>query len=130
MPERIKPKPRPINPRLWEAAAKEFERLKGYFYVESRSPWASCLVIAPKATKPFIRFCGDYSGINKWIPTGHYNIPIVKHELDKIAGHAVFADIDLTNAFHQVPLHKDTMARLSVQTPWGQYEPRFDLSLC
>ena len=125
MPSRIKPKPRPINPRLWEAASKEFERLKGYFYEPSRSPWASCLVIAPKATKPFIRFCGDYSGINKWIPTGHFAIPIIRHELDRIAGYSIFADIDLTNAFHQVPLHADTKQRLSIQTPWGQYQPKF-----
>ena len=125
MPARIKPKPRPINPRLWECAVKEFERLKGYFYEPSRSPWASCLVIAPKATKPFIRFCGDYSGLNRWIPTGHFNIPVIKHELDRIAGHTVFADVDLTNAFHQVPLHNETRERLSIQTPWGQYQPKF-----
>ena len=51
---------RPINPRLYEHAKKEFERLTAYMYRHSTSPWASPLVIAPKATKPFIRFCGDY----------------------------------------------------------------------
>lgn len=124
-PERMKPKARPVNPRLWEAAEKEFNRLKGYFYEPSRSPWASCLVIAPKATKPFIRFCGDYSSLNNFIPTGHYNIPTIRHELDKIIGYSIYLDIDLTNAFHQIPLHPDLAARLSIQTPWGQYQPRF-----
>ena len=52
---------RPINPRLFENTKKEFERLLKYFYVPSKSPWASPLVIAPKATAPFIRFCGDYT---------------------------------------------------------------------
>ena len=125
LPDRLKPKARPINPRLWECAEKEFNRLKTYFYEPSRSPHASCLVVAPKATKPFIRFCGDYGVINKYLPTGHYNIPIIRHELDRIIGHKVYIDIDLTNAFHQIPLHPDTKAKLSVQTPWGQYQPKF-----
>ena len=125
LPVRLKPKARPINPRLWECAEKEFNRLKTYFYEPSRSPHASCLVVAPKATKPFIRFCGDYGIINKYLPTGHYNIPVIRHELDRIIGHKVYIDIDLTNAFHQIPLHPDTKAKLSIQTPWGQYQPKF-----
>ena len=67
LPDRIKPKARPINPKLWEASEKEFRRLCGYFYRKSRSPWASCLVVAPKATPPYIRFCGDYVKINDHI---------------------------------------------------------------
>ena len=38
LPDRMKPKPRPINPKLWEVSQKEFNRLCGYFYSESRSP--------------------------------------------------------------------------------------------
>jgi hypothetical protein len=34
-------------------------------------------------------------------------------------------DIDLTNAFHQIVLHPETAEKLSVQTPWGQFQPRF-----
>ena len=124
-PKVIKPPTRPINPRLWDVAVKEFDRLCGYFYEKSRSPRASALVIAPKATKPFIRFCGDYSPINKYIPTGHFAIPIIRHELDKIIGYKLFLDIDLTNAFHQIPLHPETSANLSIQTPWGQFQPKF-----
>jgi hypothetical protein len=60
LPLSIKPKARPVNPKLFSHAQLEFERLSKYFYVPSTSPIASCLVIAPKATKPFIRFCGDY----------------------------------------------------------------------
>jgi hypothetical protein len=125
LPERLKPKARPVNPRLYEDAEKEFKRLCGYFYVPSRSPWASCLVIAPKATKPFIRFCGDYVTINKHTPSPHYTVPNVRHELDRIIGYKIFLDIDLTNAFHQIVLHPDTAEKLSVQTPWGQFQPRF-----
>ena len=58
---------RPVNPRLYEHATKEFDRLTGYMYRHSTSPWASPLVIAPKATKPFIRFCGDYRWLNAYV---------------------------------------------------------------
>jgi hypothetical protein len=125
LPSRMKPKARPINPKLWECSEKEFRRLCGYFYKASRSPWASCLVVAPKATPPYIRFCGDYVAINKHMEVGNYTIPNVKHELAKIINFPMYLDIDLTNAFHQILLHEETSARLSIQTPWGQYEPKF-----
>lgn len=125
LPGSMKPKARPINPKLWEASEKEFTRLCGYFYGASRSPWASCLVVAPKATPPYIRFCGDYVQINKHMETGHYTIPNVKHELGKIIKYPIYLDIDLTNAFHQIPLDEDTASKLSIQTPWGQYQPKF-----
>jgi hypothetical protein len=114
MPGRIKPKARHINPKMWEDAEKEFTRMRGYFYEETRSPWASCLVIAPKATPPFIRICGYYVGINKYIST-------VRYEINKIVNYPFYLDIDLTNAFHQIPLTLATSERLSVQTPWGQF---------
>ena len=95
-------------------------------YVPSDSPIASCLVVAPKATKPFIRFCGDYSTlVNKFIVTGHYPIPKVFHQIQRICKHRVFLDFDLANSFHQFRLAPLTRSRLSVTTPWGQFEPVF-----
>jgi len=58
---------RPINPRLYEHAKKEFDRLTVYMYRHSTSPWVSPLVIAPKATKPFIRFSGDYRWLKFYV---------------------------------------------------------------
>jgi len=125
MPATMKPKPRSINPKLYDNAFKEFQRLLGYFYAPSSSPIASCLVIAPKATPPFIRFCGDYTGINKFIMIGHYPIPHVQRSLEKITKFKIFLDFDLVNAFHQIRLALETSMLLSVQTPWGQVHPLF-----
>jgi hypothetical protein len=125
LPERVKPKARPINPKIYETAKTEMERLMGYFYRKSRSPIASPLVFAPKSTKPFIRTCGDYVLVNKYIETGHYYIPNVQHELNKIIAFKIFIDVDMANAFHQILLAQLTSERLSVQTPWGQFEPKF-----
>ena len=42
-----------------------------------------------------------------------------------IYDYKVYAEIDLTNAFHQMRLGDKTSATLSIQTPWGQVEPMF-----
>ncbi|MDO8094970.1 MAG: RNase H-like domain-containing protein [Candidatus Brocadiales bacterium] len=124
-PPRRKPPTRQVNPKLLETAKLEFERLKKYMYEESSSEVVSPLVIAPKATKPFVRFCGGYTWVNKFIEVGHYPIPHVMRSLEKIANFKYFIDLDLCNAFHQFKLGEVSSERLSIQTPWGCVKPRF-----
>ena len=125
LPLSLRPKARPVNPSLYDNAEKEFKRLQTYFYVPSDSSIASCLVIAPKSTAPFIRLCGDYVTINKYINTGHYYIPNVQHALTKASGFSIFIDLDWTNSFHQIPISIATSNKLSIQTPWGLVRPIF-----
>ena len=125
LPDRMKPKARPVRAVLYESAKKEFERLRQYFYVPSESPHASPLVIAPKATAPYIRFCGDYREINAYLDIPQQPIPIVVHELTKASGFKIYVDMDMTNSFHQIPLAPSSSDLLSVQTPWGLYKPSF-----
>ena len=99
--------------------------MRGYFYRPTTSSHASPLVTAPKATAPFVRFCGDYRWINEFIITGHYPIPNVQHSLNKAKGFKVFCDLDMTNSFHQISLDDETGDKLSIQTPWGQVAPMF-----
>jgi len=116
---------RPINPKLWDVARKEFDRLKGYNYTPSKSPWASPLVTASKATTPFIRFCGDYQWLNPHLVMPQAYIPRVQYEIEKAARFPLKADMDLTNAFHQVLMDELSRRLLAIQTPWGLYEPQF-----
>ena len=74
MPSLMKPRARPVNPKLFEHAHKAFLRLLTYMYVRCDGPVACPLVIAPKAAAPFIRFCGDYNPIKKFIP--HWHTPM------------------------------------------------------
>ena len=124
-PESHRIRSRPVNPKLYEHAQKEFDRLMKYMYMESVSPWASPLVIAPKATAPFIRFCGDYRWLNEMVVLPQAYIPHVQHEIEKAMGFTFFLDIDMTNSFHQMVLSAETSRRLAVQTPWGLVQPRF-----
>jgi hypothetical protein len=67
LPEFLKARTRPVREALYTDAHKEFERMKGYFYTKSYSSIACPLVVAPKATAPFIRLCGDYRPINQYL---------------------------------------------------------------
>ena len=124
-PNSHKVRARPINPRLYAHTEKEFQRLLEYLYQLSRSPWASALVVAAKATKPFMRFCGDYRWFNGYCILPQAYIPRVQYEIEKAMGFKIFLDIDMTNSFHQFPLTDKTSQYLAVQTPWGLVEPRF-----
>jgi hypothetical protein len=91
---------RPINPKLWDVARKEFDRLKGYNYTPSKSLWASPLVTASKATTPFIRFCGDYQWLNPHLVMPQAYIPRVQYEeLEHLAAGYSPSNVanDLTN---------------------------------
>ena len=125
LPEFLKAHTRPIRDMLYQHAKAEFDRMKTYFYVKSNSPIACPLVVAPKATPPFIRLCGDYRPINPFISIPQEPIPHVQQSLAKAAGWKVFVDLDMTNSFHQIPLDEASSNLLSVSTPWGLYRPLF-----
>ena len=125
MPKRIRPANRPIRPALMESAKREFDRLRKYMYVPSQSPICSPLVIAPKATELFVRPCGDYKYINQFSVHEQHFIPVVLDELHKAQAGKVFGDYDMKNAFHQIPLDKETSDMLSIITPWGVFGPSY-----
>ena len=125
MPSSMKPVSRPIASKLFDTARVELNRLLQYHLRPSKSPVASPIVVAPKATSPFIRICGDYIKVNKFVVCDHYPTPIVLHELNKIMGFKVFVDLDMVNAYHQFRLSEHTSQMLSMQTPFGQFEPVF-----
>jgi hypothetical protein len=125
LPDHMYRKARPLRPDMYGHAKIEFGRLRTYFYVPSDSSVASPLVISPKATAPFIRFCGDYREINKHILIPQQPIPIVVHELTKATGFKVFVDLDMANSFHQIPITEEISKLLSIATPWGLFRPLF-----
>lgn len=125
VPTVLRPKIRPVNPKLMEAAKLETERLRTYFWVPSDSPVSSPLVIAPKATPPYIRMCGSYVHLNKYVDCPNWPIPDPKRQVERASKFKFFADLDMTNGFHQLRLSEETSRMLSVATPWGQFQPLF-----
>ena len=64
LPEYLKARTRPVRETLYKDTKAEFDRMRTYFHEISTSPIASPLVVASKATAPFIRLCGDYRPVN------------------------------------------------------------------
>ena len=141
-PGNIKPPTRYINPKLFDGVKHEIEHMVNIGYiVPSSSNTASALVVAPKATAPFIRLCGDYVTVNKYLKKGNWLMPNIKNLLHKISGnldpqhpsinsentkpYTVYADLDMQNSFHQFLIDEISSERLSFVTPFGQFRPRF-----
>ena len=125
LPEYLKARTRPVRETLYKDAKAEFERMRSYFYEASTSPIASPLVVAPKATPPFIRLCGDYRPVNPYVTIPQEPIPHVQQAIAKAAGFKIFVDLDMTNSFHQIPIDLESSNLLSVSTPWGLFRPKF-----
>ena len=121
----LKPKCRPISANILQVAEKEFNRLRGYLLKPFNSPVCSNIVVASKATYPFVRICGDYVAISKYIRHGHYPIPLIRSQLDRIQTYSLYADIDFKNAFHQVRIGPISSARLSITTTFLQFQSPF-----
>ena len=125
LPEFLRARARPVREALYKDAKSEFDRMRTYFYETSTSTIASPLVIAPKATAPFIRLCGDYRPVNPYVSVPQEPIPHVQQAIAKAAGFTIFVDLDMTNSFHQIPIDFPSSNLLSVSTPWGLFRPKF-----
>ena len=55
-----------------------------------------------------LRLCMDFQVINKWTLELEYFILRTKDLLSKVWGMKVFTELDLENAYHQIPLHPNS----------------------
>ena len=125
MPESHTVKARTIPHQMTQPVDKELTRLEQYHLLPSKSPYASALVVAAKATAPFVRMCGDYRWVNQYVLIQHEWIPNVLDSLQKLSGFKYYIDVDLCNAFHQIKLGPRTSDVLSILTPRGLLRPQF-----
>lgn len=110
---------------MWSAVENEVNRLRTYMYAPCEFSYASPLVCANKKDPPYIRLCPDYRKINTYIQHEQHPIPKVLILLNQLSSFSVYAECDLQNAFHQIPLAYDTSIKLAVTTPWGLLMPKF-----
>jgi len=126
MPKERYVRARPVHPTKLEAVRAELARLGKYLYVKSpKSSIVSPIVVAKKATAPFIRIAIDYRWVNQYILQEQTHIPIILHEIERLKGFKVFTDADMTNSFHQLPLSEQTSLKLSIISQDGVLRPLF-----
>ena len=123
-----------VRPDLVIVAKAEVEHLvKIGFWVLSDSHVASSMLVAPKATDPFIRLVTDYAWLTPNLSVPKHPLKHVKDSLnfftggDQITGDpfGLYDDLDMLAGYHQFGIDKPSSELLSVVTPWAQYRPRF-----
>ncbi|KAL7292652.1 hypothetical protein TKK_0013778 [Trichogramma kaykai] len=105
----IRQHPRRIAQKLLKAAHEEVDRLiREDIIEESDSPWCNCPVIVPKSNGK-IRFCIDFRKINQITKKDAYPMHHMDSILDNLRNAVYLSKIDLSQAYHQIPLHPDSM---------------------
>ena len=92
--------------------------------------WQSPMVtvLKPDGT---VRVCGDYTKLNQAIKRENYHLPDVDYLLSKLGDAKCFTKLDLSCAYHQLPLSEESKKYTCFITPWGRFEyDRMPFGIC
>ena len=80
---------------------------------DRRNDWNSPLLAVKKVSGNKwlgdIRLCMDFRWVNALTLDPAFTIPLCRKMLEKLVGMRIFSELDLVNAYHQVPLSKELM---------------------
>lgn len=116
-------KANPVPYALKEAVERELDRLEtmGIISKTEKSEWAAPIVTVPKVDKS-IRICGNYKvNINQSVEEETYPLPNTEDLFATLAGGKLFTKLDLSHAYQQLELDKDSEKYLTVNTHRGLY---------
>lgn len=83
--------------------------------------WASAMHMVEKKDGGW-RICGDYRRLNKVTVPDKYPIPHLQDFAHKLHGCTIFSTIDLTRAYHQIPMAANDKEKTALITPFGLFE--------
>lgn len=88
----------------------------------SSSAWSAPVVVIMRNDK--FRLAIDYRELNKRLSDEHMNYPLTLIDscLDVMNGSQFFTTVDISGAFHQIPVAKDSIEKTAFVSKWGQYE--------
>ncbi|XP_021371365.1 uncharacterized protein K02A2.6-like [Mizuhopecten yessoensis] len=116
-------KARTVPNALKDQIARELERLEAAGIVEKvdSSDWATPIVPVMKPDGS-IRICGDFKiTINPVLDVPEYALPTSEELFTKLNGGQKFSKLDLTQAYNQVLLDKESREYVTINTHLGLY---------
>lgn len=116
-------KARPVPYALRDRIADELSRLEKQGIVEKVkfSDWAAPIVPVLKPDKT-VRICGDYKvTVNQVLDVPEHPLPTSEEIFSKLNGGQKFTKLDLSHAYQQVVLDKDSKQYVTINTHLGLY---------
>ena len=104
--------------------ANEVQRmLQEGIIVPSSSPWRAQLHIDKDEKTGKKRLCVDYSQtINKYTQQNAYPLPTMHDQVTQISEYKYYSHLDLTSAYHQLPLHESERIYTAFEAQGNLYE--------
>ena len=90
---------------------------------ESCSPWASLIVMVPKADGK-LRLCTDFRKVNAVTSPNPYPLPRIEDLIDRIGRAKFLTKLDMTRGYWQVPLDEKLVPVSAFVTPFGHFQWR------
>ncbi|XP_015124774.1 uncharacterized protein LOC107046631 [Diachasma alloeum] len=122
----------PFSPRIREAIHEEVRRMLSEGVIElSKSPWSSPIVMHLKPNNAY-RFCLDFRKVNSFTKKDAYPLPRMESILDRLRGARYISNIDLSHAYHRIPLEESSKEITAFTVPgMGLFQfTRMPYSLC
>ena len=94
--------------------------LKAKVIKPSTSPWAFPIVLVTKKDGG-VRFCVDYSKLNKVAKFDAYPMPRIEELIDTIGPAQVISTLDLAKGYWQIPMDQGSKDKTTFTTPFGLY---------
>jgi predicted aspartyl protease len=116
-------KPRPVPFAIKDAISQELKSLEqqGIITPITHSQWAAQIVAVPKRHGRF-RICGDFKvTVNQALAVEEYPLPTTEEMFATLSGGKVFSELDLSQAYLQLPVNDASKPFLVINTHRGLY---------
>ncbi|POS83058.1 hypothetical protein EPUL_004164 [Erysiphe pulchra] len=110
-------------PSLFNNSLRRIDKLSK----KSQGPWAAPLVLIPKKANSQSKntvwlVCVDYRELNKITKKQAHPLTNTYDEIQRAAGHKIYAFLDLENGFWHIRMHINDREKTAFVTPYGIFE--------